>query len=562
MKLKYLLSGVAAAALVSLPIAQPGVVPFGVTAVQAREANVSINVFFDALAGQGDWVRFQDYGYVWVPDNVSSDWAPYTHGHWANTERYGWTFVSDEPFAWAVYHYGRWGYDPDIGWFWVPGTVWAPAWVSWRRSNEVVGWAPLPPEGGGYAVSIEVSSAEPPRGYWHFVPAREFLAPDLAAVIVHDESPYEQTEFVGPVIVQNNVVVNNVIDVDFIQQASGQQVTTTEVQVVKDPTEARRAAQQQGAVVAVEGQLAEPAQDAAPRKVVEATKVKAPTAGQDVETTTGSVKPNDQAQPNQVKPGAAGQATGGERAGGADTGGAAQPSPAAPGAKPKIEGQDKAAKNTTGEESGGSAGAKPKIEGQDKAAKGTTTGESGRAAAGKAETQQPGATASGDNTKAQPSKKPKVEQDTTQGEAATQPDQGKQAQGAGDENGTRKSAQKKLKNEPGTSQPGEATQSQDNTGQASQGAAATKRQAAEKPAQEPKPAKEAQGAEGKGPRKLKPADQEQPSQEKTGAIPGAKAKGAQGGGEQAPANNPEAAAPKAQGKAKGCSAEEQAAGSC
>ena len=87
--------------------------------------------------------------------------------------------MSDEPFAWAVYHYGRWGYDQDIGWFWVPGTVWAPAWVSWRRSNDVVGWAPLPPEGEGYAVSIEVSSAEPPRGYWHFVPSREFLAPDL-----------------------------------------------------------------------------------------------------------------------------------------------------------------------------------------------------------------------------------------------------------------------------------------------------------------------------------------------------------------------------------------------
>ena len=106
----------------------------------------------------------------------------------------------------------------------------------------MVGWAPLPPEGEGYAVSIEVSSAEPPRGYWHFVPAREFLAPDLAVVIIHDESPYEQTELVGPVVVQNNIVVNNVIDVDFIQQASGQQVETTEVQVVKDPTQARQAA--------------------------------------------------------------------------------------------------------------------------------------------------------------------------------------------------------------------------------------------------------------------------------------------------------------------------------
>jgi hypothetical protein len=28
----------------------------------------------------------------------------------------------------------------------MPGTVWAPAWVAWRYSEEWIGWAPLPPE--------------------------------------------------------------------------------------------------------------------------------------------------------------------------------------------------------------------------------------------------------------------------------------------------------------------------------------------------------------------------------------------------------------------------------
>src|SRR4051794_29278902 len=199
MNLKHLLSGVAFAALLAMPAAQFGTLPFGVTAAQAaRNGDVSINIFFDALSDQGDWVKYQDKSYVWVPNNVSSDWAPYTHGHWANTERYGWTFVSDEPFAWAVYHYGRWGYDQDIGWYWVPGSVWAPAWVSWRRSRDVIGWAPLPPQGEGYAVSTEVEYAEPPRHYWHFVPAPQFLAPELDTVIVRDETPYyEETEDVG-----------------------------------------------------------------------------------------------------------------------------------------------------------------------------------------------------------------------------------------------------------------------------------------------------------------------------------------------------------------------------
>ena len=220
MRFKHMLSGIAAAAMLAVPIVQPGNLPLGATTVQAREANVSINIFFDALSEDGEWIDYAPYGYVWAPSDVPADWAPYTRGHWAYTERYGWTFVSDEPFAWAVYHYGRWGYDQDIGWFWVPGRVWAPAWVSWRRSDDVVGWAPLPPEDEGYADSAEVSYAEPPRHYWHFVPAPEFLAPDLAVVIVHDEAPFDETEDVGPVVVHNNIVVNNRIDVRYVEQVT------------------------------------------------------------------------------------------------------------------------------------------------------------------------------------------------------------------------------------------------------------------------------------------------------------------------------------------------------
>ncbi len=30
-----------------------------------------------------------------------------------------------------------------VGWVWVPGTVWAPAWVVWRHSDVNIGWAPM-----------------------------------------------------------------------------------------------------------------------------------------------------------------------------------------------------------------------------------------------------------------------------------------------------------------------------------------------------------------------------------------------------------------------------------
>jgi hypothetical protein len=69
----------------------------------------------------------------------SRSWRPYTNGRWVYTDA-GWTWISEEPFGWATYHYGRWARLRNIGWIWVSGDEWAPAWVSWRKSNDYVGW--------------------------------------------------------------------------------------------------------------------------------------------------------------------------------------------------------------------------------------------------------------------------------------------------------------------------------------------------------------------------------------------------------------------------------------
>ncbi|MDQ3119756.1 MAG: hypothetical protein M3Q89_09365, partial [Verrucomicrobiota bacterium] len=106
----------------------------------------SYDTFYRKLEPYGAWRETNDYGYVWQPRQAQSrDWRPYTDGRWAYTDA-GWTWVSDEPFGWATYHYGRWTRLSGVGWVWVPGEEWAPAWVSWRKSDEHVGWAPLPPE--------------------------------------------------------------------------------------------------------------------------------------------------------------------------------------------------------------------------------------------------------------------------------------------------------------------------------------------------------------------------------------------------------------------------------
>jgi hypothetical protein len=102
----------------------------------------SIDVFFEPLARYGRWVDSR-FGRAWTP-NVGRDWRPYTIGHWEQGA-YGQTWRSDEPFGWAVFHFGRWGFDPAIGWVWTPDTVWGPGWVAWRDSDDVAGWAPLPP---------------------------------------------------------------------------------------------------------------------------------------------------------------------------------------------------------------------------------------------------------------------------------------------------------------------------------------------------------------------------------------------------------------------------------
>ena len=95
------------------------------------------------------WLYNDDYGYVWKPnaEESSSNWRPYADGHWVWTDR-GWYWDSNEDFGWATYHYGRWVRIAGVGWVWVPGDRWAPAWVSWRQTDDddYVGWAPLPPE--------------------------------------------------------------------------------------------------------------------------------------------------------------------------------------------------------------------------------------------------------------------------------------------------------------------------------------------------------------------------------------------------------------------------------
>ena len=112
------------------------------------------------LDDYGSWHYVAEYGPVWTPRGIDSDWAPYRHGHWAWVAPWGWTWVEDEPWGFAPFHYGRWAYVSD-SWCWVPGPVvvrpvYAPALVAFVGGGGFsigvgfgggvgVGWFPLGP---------------------------------------------------------------------------------------------------------------------------------------------------------------------------------------------------------------------------------------------------------------------------------------------------------------------------------------------------------------------------------------------------------------------------------
>ena len=87
------------------------------------------------LDDNGVWTEVPTYGHVWVPRHVAVGWTPYSAGHWAYVEPWGWTWVDDAPWGYAPFHYGRWVYTGGY-WGWAPGPVYirpvyAPALVAW-----------------------------------------------------------------------------------------------------------------------------------------------------------------------------------------------------------------------------------------------------------------------------------------------------------------------------------------------------------------------------------------------------------------------------------------------
>src|SRR6185503_5170544 len=115
---------------------------------------------YEDLDDNGSWSSEADYGYVWTPTRVATDWSPYRYGRWVWVSPWGWTWIDDAPWGYAPFHYGRWAHVRDR-WCWVPGprhvrAVYAPALVGWVGTPDFsvsitvgggagVAWFPLGP---------------------------------------------------------------------------------------------------------------------------------------------------------------------------------------------------------------------------------------------------------------------------------------------------------------------------------------------------------------------------------------------------------------------------------
>ena len=170
------------------------------TVARAQDVSITYQQFYNELEPYGEWINYPPYGYVWEPYFERPDnFTPYSSGgHWVYTE-YGWTWVSDYEWGWATFHYGRWFYDDYMGWLWIPGTDWAPAWVTWGSYGGNYGWAPLGP---GISISVGMRWRPPHSYWWTFVPCNQFGGSNWNRYIVRN----------NPTVINNVTIINNVYE--------------------------------------------------------------------------------------------------------------------------------------------------------------------------------------------------------------------------------------------------------------------------------------------------------------------------------------------------------------
>lgn len=231
--------------------------------------NVDYKEFYDELAPHGEWIEVKDsdigvdlkrgsssgeslrsisfselfgvkdahaedvsFGafFVWKPaPNLAVGiaagepvtYTPYSNGQWVYTNN-GWYFRARSEPEEITHHYGRWVYTPAMGWLWVPGRVWAPAWVDWREEEDYIAWTPVPPS--VYIVNNVIITPPVYEERFVVVERRYFIEPDVYKYSYKENKhKIKITEWkrLDGIMVVNKTVINKGPDVTVIQSVTG-----------------------------------------------------------------------------------------------------------------------------------------------------------------------------------------------------------------------------------------------------------------------------------------------------------------------------------------------------
>ena len=190
------------------------------------------------LDSYGRWEETPEYGQVWFPANVASDWTPYRAGHWMWQDPWGWTWVSTEPWGWAPYHYGRWALRASR-WCWVPvarnvrHVAYAPALVAFVGGGP--GWSASISAGGGFIGWFPLGPRDPLVPWWGNRARTPVKVPDVSYVNRAHVTVVDRGAFVNARPVQAALVHDSSV----LRQVAGQPVVRGPLPVLPIPESIR-----------------------------------------------------------------------------------------------------------------------------------------------------------------------------------------------------------------------------------------------------------------------------------------------------------------------------------
>ncbi|MDQ3019079.1 MAG: hypothetical protein M3R36_00685 [Bacteroidota bacterium] len=185
--------------------------------------------------------------FVWKPspnlavsastdETVLTNYKPYFNGQWINTDK-GWYFLAPTPEEEIVHHYGRWVYNPELEWLWVPGRVWAPAWVEWRESPSLIGWAPIP--AGVYISNNSLVSPAIEENKYVIVDKEYFIEPAVYKYFykykeTKNKITIKEMTKVNGIMVVNKTVINKGPDIVSVQGLVEKTIPKVSITFVND----------------------------------------------------------------------------------------------------------------------------------------------------------------------------------------------------------------------------------------------------------------------------------------------------------------------------------------